>query len=248
MRHRYGSHPHQFCVLEVPGGAGPYPVAVVIHGGFWRVRYAMDLMDDLCADLVARGWATWNVEYRRLGDGGGYPQTLDDVAAAVDALRDVAAPLDLGRAVAIGHSAGGHLALWAAGRRDAGVALAGAVGQAAVSDLREAHRLRLSDGVVEQFVGATPDEAPERYAAASPIERVPVGVPALLVHGEADVNVPVGLTLRYADAARAAGDRAEVVLRSADGHFEHIDPSSAAWAAVVQWLQPFAHGRLSGDD
>jgi acetyl esterase/lipase len=236
MRHRYGPHPDQFCVLEVPAGAGPHPVAVVIHGGFWRARYALDLMDALCADLVGRGWAAWNVEYRRLGEGGGYPQTLDDVAAAVDALRDVDALLDLGRAVAVGHSAGGHLALWAAGRRDARVALAGAVGQAAVSDLREAHRLWLSDGVVEQFVGAAPEQAPERYAAASPIERVPAGVPTLLVHGEADENVPVGLTLRYAQAARDAGDGVDVVLRPTDGHFEHIDPRSAAWQAVVSWL------------
>jgi acetyl esterase/lipase len=240
MPHRYGSHPHQLCVLKTPADGGPHPVAVVIHGGFWRARYAMDLMDGLCDDLVARGWATWNVEYRRLDEGGGFPATLDDVAAAVDALADVDAPLDLGRAVAIGHSAGGHLALCAAGRRDARVTLAGAVGQAAVSDLREAHRLGLSNDVVEQFLGGGPDEVPERYAAASPIERVPTGVPVLLVHGEADENVPVGLTLRYAAAARAAGDRVEVVLRSADGHFEHIDPGSAAWAAVVQWLEPIA--------
>jgi acetyl esterase/lipase len=239
MRHGYGPHRHQFCVLDVPAGGGPHPVAVLVHGGFWRARYAMDLMDDLCSDLVARGWATWNVEYRRLGEGGGYPQTLDDIAAAVDALRDVGAALDLERVAAIGHSAGGHLVLWAAGRRDARVPLAAVVGQAAVTDLREAQRLRLSDAVVDDFIGATPDQAPERYAAASPIERLPTGVPTLLVHGEADENVPVGLTLHYAQAARAAGDRVEVVLRSADGHFEHIDPGSAAWAAVVQWLEPF---------
>jgi dipeptidyl aminopeptidase/acylaminoacyl peptidase len=239
MRHPYGSHPHRFGDLHLPAGAGPHPVVVLLHGGFWRDRHGLDLMDPLCADLVTRGWAVWNVEYRRLGEsGGGWPTTADDVAAAVDALADLGAPLDLGRVVAIGHSAGGHLALWLAGRRDARVRLAGAVSQAGVADLVEGHRLGLSDGVVAQFLGGTPDEVPDRYAAASPLARVPTGVPVLLVHGEADENVPVTLTQRYAEAARAAGDRVEVVLRSRDGHFEHLDPGSAAWAAVLHWLEP----------
>jgi len=239
MRHPYGSHPHLFGDLHLPSGPGPHPVVVLIHGGFWRDRYGLDLMDPLCVDLVTRGWAAWNIEYRRLGEsGGGWPTTADDVAAAVDALADLDAPLDLTRVVAVGHSAGGHLALWPAGRREAGVPLVGAVSQAGVADLVEGHRLGLSDGVVARFLGGTPEEAPERYAAASPLARVPTGVPVLLVHGEADENVPVDLTRRYAEAARAAGDRVEVVLRSRDGHFEHLDPSSAAWAAVVQWLEP----------
>ncbi|MEA2253878.1 MAG: hypothetical protein QOG70_4120 [Solirubrobacteraceae bacterium] len=237
MRHSHGSDPHQFSVLRVPAGDGPHPVAVLIHGGFWRDRYGLDLMEPLSADLVARGWATWNVEYRRLGSGGGFPRTTDDVAAAIDALADLDAPLHLDRVVAIGHSAGGHLALWAAGRRDARVGLAGAVGQGAVSDLEEAHRLGLGDDVVAQFVGAAPQEAPERYRHASPVARVPTGVPVLLVHGEADDRVPASLSRRYADAARAAGDVVEVVLRSGEGHFEHLDPSSAAWTAVVDWLE-----------
>jgi dipeptidyl aminopeptidase/acylaminoacyl peptidase len=237
MRHSYGSDPHQFSVLRMPPGDGPHPVAVLIHGGFWRDRYALDLMEPLSADLVARGWATWNVEYRRLGSGGGFPRTTDDVAAAIDALAALDAPLDLDRVVAIGHSAGGHLALWAAGRRDARVPLAGAVGQGAVSDLEEAQRLGLSDGVVAQFVGAAPLQAPERYREASPIARVPTGVPVLLVHGEADDRVPASLTDRYAGAARAAGDDVEVVLRSGEGHFEHLDPGAAAWQAVLTWLE-----------
>jgi acetyl esterase/lipase len=239
MRHPYGSHPHLFGDLHLPDAPAPHPVVVLVHGGFWRDRYGLDLMDPLAADLVTRGWAVWNVEYRRLGEsGGGWPTTADDVAAAVDALAELDAPLDLGRVVAVGHSAGGHLALWLAGRRDGRVPLAGAVSQAGVADLVEGHRLGLSDGVVAQFLGGTPDEVPDRYAAASPLARVPTGVPVLLVHGEADENVPVTLAQRYAEAARAAGDRVEVVLRSRDGHFEHLDPDSAAWAAVVQWLEP----------
>lgn len=241
MPHTYGPHRHQFCELALPEGDGPHPVAVLVHGGFWRERYGLDLMDALAADLVARGWATWNVEYRRLGDsGGGVPRTTDDVAAAIDALGDADAPLDLERVVAVGHSAGGHLALWAAGRAGARVPLAAAVGQAPVCDLQTAFRMRLSDGVVEEFVGGAPDAVPERYAAADPLARLPAGVPQLLVHGEADDIVPAVLSRRYVKAARAAGDHATLVLRSADGHFEHIEPGSAAWEAVVQWLAPWA--------
>ena len=244
MPHTYGSHRHQFCELALPEGgrwAGPHPVAALIHGGFWRERYGLDLMDALAADLVARGWATWNVEYRRLGEsGGGVPETTDDVAAAIDALADVDAPLDLGRVVAIGHSAGGHLALWAAGRDDARVPLAAAVGQAPVCDLQKAFRMRLSDGVVEEFVGGSPDAVPERYAAADPLARLPAHVPQLLVHGEADDIVPAALSRGYVEAAREAGDPATLVLRATDGHFEHIEPGSVAWEAVVQWLAPWA--------
>jgi dipeptidyl aminopeptidase/acylaminoacyl peptidase len=244
MPHSYGSHRHQFCELSLPEGdapAGGFPVSVLIHGGFWRDRYCLDLMDALAGDLRDRGWAVWNVEYRRLGDsGGGVPATTDDVGAAIDALADCDAPLDLARVVAIGHSAGGHLALWAAGREDPRVALAAAVGQAPVCDLETAFAMRLSDGVVEAFVGGAPADAPERYDAACPLRRLPSGVPHLLVHGEADDVVPAELSRRFVAAARAAGDHATLVLRSSDGHFEHIEPGSVAWAAVVQWLAPWA--------
>ena len=241
MPHSYGSHRHQFCELALPEGDGPFPVAALIHGGFWRERYCLDLMDALASDLVDRGWATWNVEYRRLGkSGGGVPATTDDVAAAIDALADVDAALDLERVVAVGHSAGGHLALWAAGRSDARVPLAAAVGQAPVCDLQMAFRMRLSDGVVEEFVGGSPADVPERYAAADPRARLPTGVPQLLVHGEADDIVPAALSRGYVEAARGAGDHATLVLRSTDGHFEHIEPGSVAWEAVLQWLTPWA--------
>ncbi|MGZ4271767.1 MAG: alpha/beta hydrolase family protein [Solirubrobacteraceae bacterium] len=245
MPHSYGPHRHQFCELALPEGGGspapPHPVAALIHGGFWRDRYCLDLMDALAGDLTARGWAVWNVEYRRLGEsGGGVPQTTDDVAAAIDALADVDAPLDLGRVVAIGHSAGGHLALWAAGREHPRVPLAAAVGQAPVCDLDMAFRMRLSDGVVADFVGGSPADVPERYDAACPRRRLPTGVPQLLVHGEADDIVPAALSRGYVKAAREAGDHATLVLRSSDGHFEHIEPGSVAWAAVLQWLAPWA--------
>ena len=242
MRHRYGSHFHQFADLLAPGaGAGPFPVAVVLHGGFWREQHTLDLTDDLARDLAARGWAAWNVEYRRVGEvsGGGYPVTLEDVAAAIDALAHLDAPLDLERVVAIGHSAGGQLALWAAARPDPAVRLAGVVSQAGVHDLREADRLGLGEGATADFMGGHADAAPDAYSDASQIERVPLGVPVLLVHGEADERVPASMSSSYAEAARAAGDEVDVALRPGEDHFVHLDVGGGAWGDVVGWLRRF---------
>src|SRR4051794_32633003 len=242
MRHRYGSHFHQFADLLQPSeGSGPFPVAVVLHGGFWREQHSLDLTDDLARDLARRGWAAWNIEYRRVGErsGGGWPVTLEDVAAAIDVLGALDAPLDLGRVVAIGHSAGGHLALLAAGRAAPGVRLAGVVSQAGVTDLVEADRLGLGEGAPAEVLGGPAAEAPDAYAAASPVERVPLGVPALLVHGDADERVPVAQSTAYAQAARAADDEVELVVRPGEGHFVHIDPAAEAWADVVGWLARF---------
>jgi acetyl esterase/lipase len=239
VEHRYGPHRSQVVDLWLPDAPGePAPVAVVIHGGFWRARYGRDLMSGLCRDLSERGWAAWNLEYRRLGlfAGGGWPATLEDVAAGVDRLATVREPLDLDRVVAVGHSAGGQLALWAAARRDARIRLRGVVGQAAVSDLEEACRRDLGGGAVSRFVGGQPARHPERYAEASPAARLPLGVPQLLVHGGRDEIVPAELSERYADAARAAGDDVDLVVRPEDGHFEHLDPAGDAWAVARDWM------------
>jgi len=242
-RHRYGTARSQFGELLAPAGDGPWPVAVVLHGGFWRAQYGRKLMRPLCADLAARGWAAFNVEYRRLGrrSGGGYPQTLEDVAAAVDHLAQLPArgsgALDLARVVAIGHSAGGHLAAWLATREDARVPVTGVVSQAGVVDLRLGSELGLSAGVVHRFAGGTPAAVPERYAAASPAERLPLGVPLLLTHGDRDEIVPPVMSERFAAAARAAGDRVDLVIEPGADHFGHLDPESALWRAVTAWLR-----------
>src|SRR5688572_5946623 len=184
-RHRYGDDPSQFGVLYGEG-----PVAVLLHGGFWKAEYDLTLMDALAADLERRGWAAWNVEYRRLGNGGGVPETLEDVGAAIDFLADL--PVDTGRVVAIGHSAGGHLAAWAATRDNPRVPVTHVVSQAGVLDLRRAAELNLSSGVVDRFLGGQPTHL------ASPIERLPLGVPALLTHGGLDDTVPVELSETFA--------------------------------------------------
>jgi acetyl esterase/lipase len=225
--------------LYLPDGDGPFPVAVVLHGGFWRAQYSRKLMRPLCADLAARGWAAWNLEYRRLGvlSGGGWPNTLTDVAHGIDHLPDVPAPLDLERVVTIGHSAGGHLATWTATRPEARVQLTGAVSQAGVLDLRDAWERRLSRGVVRRFLGGTPEQHPDRYADASPAARLPLRVPTLLTHGADDDIVPPAMSRAFRAAAREAGDDCELIELAGEDHFGHIDPSNPLWTAVVTWLE-----------
>jgi acetyl esterase/lipase len=232
----YGEHPSQVCELFMPAGDGPHPVAVLVHGGFWRQPYGRELEGGIARDLVARGWAAWNIEYRRLGGDGGWPHTFDDVAAAIDALADHGERLDLGRLVAIGHSAGGQLAVWAAGRPEPRVSLTGAVSQAGALDLDELSRLGASRGVVNLLLGGTPAEVPHRYDATSPARRLPIGVPLLLVHGSRDDDVPEHISREFAAAATAAGDACELVVIEDEGHYEHLEPGSRSWKAVVEWL------------
>jgi acetyl esterase/lipase len=244
--HRYGDDRSQLGELFLPNRADGVPVAVVLHGGFWRDAYDRSLMDGICEDLAGSGWAAWNLEYRRLGAGGGWPETFLDVAAGIDELLRLAGrELDLGIVVTIGHSAGGHLALWAAARRclppeapgsGPRVLVTHAIAQSGVVDLVEAARLRLSRGAAEELLRAPPQEAPERYLLASPAERLPLGVPQLLVHGERDDIVPPEMSRVYARDARAAGDPVDLAMHQDLGHFEHLDPTSPAWRSVRDWL------------
>jgi acetyl esterase/lipase len=218
---------------------------VALHGGYWRARYDLEYMGHLCAALAAEGVATWNVEYRSVGHrGGGWPGTFADVAQAIDYLRELAPAqrLDLGRVVALGHSAGGHLALWAAGRRripagspvygNAPLPLHGVVALAAVSDLRRAWELQLSGGAVKQLMGGMPEQIPERYAAVSPAELLPLGARQVLIHGTEDDSVPYAISREYQAAAVAAGDDATLVTLPGAGHFETVDPTSREWLQV----------------
>jgi acetyl esterase/lipase len=242
----YGPGIDQFLELSLPAGEGPAPVAVVLHGGFWRSRYDVELARPLAADLAARGWAAVAVEYRRVGAGGGWPATLDDVAAALDALPDVpgADRLDLTDVTVIGHSAGGHLAAWAAGRSrlPAGapgaaprVAVTAAVLQAGVLDLGAAVAADLGAGATVAFLGGPPDLLPERYAVADPVQLLPTGVPVLCVHGHADTTVPPEQSERYAAAAGAVGDRVEVSVVPGD-HMVVIDVAGEAWQRSLDWM------------
>ena len=241
MRYAYGDHPSQFAEISLPTDATPAPVVVIVHGGYWSAMYGLELGRPLATDLTARGLATVNVEYRRVGGGGGWPQTGQDVAAAVDALREQApGRLDLSRIVGLGHSAGGQLAGWLAARRGAPVALTGAVLQAGVLDLVRGAEVGLGGGAVEGFLGGSPTDKPDSYAQASPIALVPLGVPTVCVHGTGDSLVPIEQSQRFVAAAQGAGDESE--LQTFDGgHFDPITVGTPAWDLCVDALR-----RLTG--
>lgn len=241
--HRYGPGESQFGELWRPSGPAAGTV-VIVHGGFWRARYDLSLGRPLAADLVSRGYAVWNLEYRRSFAGGGWPATFLDVAAGIDLLLSL--PVDASRVVAVGHSAGGHLAVWAAGRdrlppgavpgsAPPRVALRGVVSQAGVLALADCARERVGQTAALDLMGGGPDELPEEYRLADPLVVAPIDVPVLCLHSRADDAVPFSFSERYVTAAVAAGGSA--VLHETHGdHFTLIDPGSADWAAVVDAL------------
>ena len=244
LTHAYGDSLEQFATLSVPATPGPHPVVVLIHGGFWRAAYGLDLMEPLAADLVGRGYAAWNIEYRRVGQpGGGWPGTLEDVAAAIDKLADLAddAELDLTRVSVVGHSAGGHLALWACGRgalapgvpgADPVVEVAAAVGLAPVTNLRMGAAERVGNGAVVDFLGGSPEEFPDRYAVAEP--NLSGGAQYAVIEGDTDDIVAE----RFARPDRPGTDTSKVtfVLIPGADHFDVIDPRHKAWTAAVAEL------------
>lgn len=246
----YGPAPQQFGELWVPRGIGPHPVAVVIHGGCWQRAFGEGHIRPACAALARMGVAAWCLEYRRVGDeGGGWPGTFEDVARGADHLREIgpAHGLDLTRVVAVGHSAGGHLALWLAGRARLPAAdplrgtsplpLRGVVGLAPIPDLARAAADHVCGDAVTALLGGAPEAQPARYAVASPIALLPLGVPQEIVHGREDGIVPVGLSERYVAAAREKGDAARLVVVEGAGHFDVIAPTSKAWLRVEEALR-----------
>jgi acetyl esterase/lipase len=243
----YGNDPFQFAELRLPEGSGPHPVVVVIHGGFWRAAYNLDHIGHLCVELNRSGLATWSLEYRRIGNsGGGWPGTFQDISSGIDHLRAIAPKfkLDLDRVVVIGHSAGGHLALWAAARRNLpqGIDLIkgdplpvrGVVSLAGVADLRQGFELKLSNTVVADLLGGSPELVSERYRMGSPRELLPLRVPQRLIHGTLDTNVPIEISRDYATAAAARGDDAVFIPLEGARHFELIDPRAKEFEAVRQ--------------
>jgi acetyl esterase/lipase len=249
FRSSYGPDADQFGELRVPSSAGPHPVAILIHGGCWKAEYST--LRDLApmADaLKAKGIATWNIEYRRLSQpGGGWPGTYLDVGKGVDYLRSIARQhqLDLTRVILVGHSAGGHLAMWAAARSRLSVGsplyvndplpIQGVVDLAGTADMEafipfEQHGC--GGSVVEQLLGGKPSDVPEHYAQASAIKRLPIGVSQALFWGRKDDVAPLSLGERYTQAAKRAGDPVRLVIIPGVGHFEIASPFSVAWPTV----------------
>ena len=233
-RHRFGTDRSQVADLHRPDGTGPHPVVVLLHGGYWQTRFSKLICRPLALDLAGRGFAVWNLEYRRLGDGrgggGGWPMTFDDVACGIDSLAELPG-LDLSRVVLVGHSAGGPLALWAASRprlppgavgARPRVVAASVVALAPVTDL-----LRARDHA-EVLLGGAPEEQPERWQQADPVRAGAPGVPVLVVHPTGDETVPVARSRTYAEITGAR------LVETAGRHRDPIDPSSAAWAVALK--------------
>jgi acetyl esterase/lipase len=241
-QHPYGKLPGQVAELHLPAGPGPHPVAVVLHGGYWQPKWGKIVTRPLSIDLARRGWAAWNLEYRRLGpEGGGWPETFDDVANAIDHLADLDDPrLDLDRVAVVGHSAGGQLALWAAARPTLPPGAPGASPRVAVRQvvaLAAVTHLRHAGATAHVLLGGGPEEVPERWGQADPIARVPLDVPVLLVHPRDDATVSVRQSRAYAEAATAAGADVTLIEPASGGHRAVIDPSSRAWRAAFEWLE-----------
>jgi acetyl esterase/lipase len=243
----YGSDRNQVAELYVPDGAAPssgWPVAVLLHGGYWRTQYGKNTCRPAAERLRAQGHAVWNVEYRRVGPGrkggGGWPGTFDDVATALDLLAELAEPLDLAHVTVLGHSAGGQLALWASRRAllPAGAVGAGPVVRPArVVALAPVTDLDAAGEAAVALMGGTRAELPEPWAQADPSSPPFPAVPTLVVHPLADSTIPVARSRAYVEACREAG--APVTLTSADGegHMHVILPTSRSWAAVESWLE-----------
>src|SRR5688572_14133759 len=238
LRFYYGSQLPQFGDLRLPKGRGPHPVAIVIHGGAWGSSVSLQYTASLSAALTCAGVATWNIEYRRLGGGGGWPQTFQDVGLAADFLRDLATrfPLDLSRVVATGHSAGGHLSPWLAARHRLRpgdqlyvpnpLALRGVVPLAGPADLaRFMVAVPRFEGAVKQLFGGGSDEDIARHIKqGSPAELLPLGVPQIFINGENGPSVPIAVVHEYAEKVRAAGGSVQVISVVA-GHYESVDPA-----------------------
>jgi acetyl esterase/lipase len=248
LRASYGFTPLQVGELRVPPGKGPFPVVVVIHGGCWlKGEATMRIMAPLATALTARGFATWNIEYRQLGDpGGGWPGTFEDWALAIDHLRILAKtePLDLTRVITLGHSAGSLGAAWLAARPQLSGKLHGddpvpvktVVNIDGPDDLVRylpVQRDICDAPVIEQLLGGTPDTQPARYKDANPAQRLPLHAAELLV-SSAVLSPPAAEA--YAEKVRASGDRAEVLTLPGVGHFDPIAPGTASWTKVEDFI------------
>jgi acetyl esterase/lipase len=248
-RLKYGDGPLHSGDLWLPDDGAPSggkrTTVVFIHGGCWEAKYNLEHASYAAAALAKAGYVVWVPEYRRIGDdGGGWPGTFDDVAAAVDFVGTIArseAAIDISRVIVSGHSAGGQLALWIASRQKRSRAPIGVIGVVSLAGITDLAAYGAASGgcnaSVTPLLGGRPSEVGERYRAVSPIELLPIGVPLQLVHGALDSIVPVAMAEAFAQKAAAAGDHVDVTTITSGGHFDVIAPQTSAWQDVIAAFQ-----------
>jgi acetyl esterase/lipase len=258
----YGTDSNQYGELRVPDGTGPHPLVILIHGGCFKAAYGKAQYFGAMADaLKADGIATWNIEYRRLGQpGSGWPGTYLDVGRAVDHVRAIAGEhqLDLGRIAIVGHSAGGHLATWAAARprlkKTSDLYLPNPLPVRGVMDLAgpvdmtaniSGYEALCADPVITSLMGGTPAEVPDHYGQASAIALLPLGIPQVLVLGSHEEFVPLSAVDAYVNAATAAGDHVQRILIPGAGHFEIASPLSFTWPQIKVAIGSLVDGKLA---
>jgi acetyl esterase/lipase len=249
----YGQDSLMFGDLRLPRGEGPHPVVIVIHGGCWRAENDLNHISHLSEALRGIGVATWTLEYRRVGNpGGGWPGTFRDIIAGANHLLGLGEQyrLDLDRVTLLGHSAGGHLALWLAAHRNQQnarlefprlrVPIESVISLAGITDLRTfGEGSAYCNASVAPFLGGAADELAQRYADSSPAQMNALGIPALLLHGETDPYVPLSQAESFRTHARSQGDAVRIVVVSGAGHFDVIAPFSRFWPEVKRLIETF---------
>ncbi|MDF0605273.1 alpha/beta hydrolase [Neisseriaceae bacterium TC5R-5] len=242
----YGSDPSQYGYLYLPEKPAK-TLVVVIHGGYWQAKHSLNYIEPACLDLQARDYAVWSIEYRRVGQGGGWQTTSEDVLAAINHLEKIAKdyPIPTQNIILLGHSVGAQLAWWAASRADQPSAtfaklqpkVAGVISLAGVSDLLlldKGHRSANKDYVpITNFLGANPADIPETVKQVSPIELLPLGVKQILLHGDMDINVPIGVSTLYKNKAAITGDHVKFITLPLADHFTIVNPTTSFWKQVV---------------
>ena len=259
-RLQYESGEYQFGDLRVPvlSAGVRAPLVVFLHGGWWKAEYGLEYGGHLCGALKAAGIATWSLEYRRVGDaGGGFPGTFEDVAAGYDYLGELAKayPIDLARVIVVGHSAGGHLAFWLAGRphspesgalarfRSVAIPMRGVIALAGAVDLRLTIDLAgyltfAHDKVnVVNLMGGLPVEVPDQYRAGNPGDLLPLNVPQFLLQGTEDDQIPAELPRRWTERGKQRGEHVSLEMIAGADHYDLVDPKSKAWPAVLRTIR-----------
>jgi acetyl esterase/lipase len=229
----YGTDPNQFLEVRLPHSKAPYPALLNIHGGYWRAKYNLAHAGHMCEALRAAGIATFNTEYRRVGNpGGGWPGTFEDIRSAYRFLQQEYSRfhLDLDRFVVMGHSAGGQLALCLAAHE---VSVRNVISLAGVLDLKQAFSRHLSNDAVVEFLGGKPDAVPDHYREADPMELSIPRTRQWVLHGREDEVVPPEFSRDYASKKKKAGESVELVEIPRAGHFDLIDPASDAFKQVT---------------